>query len=280
MWADILHINSKLYDIPPYEILNFGRAGLGNTGIMYMMEVARKLYNMQCSDEHQDLIGVIWTSSDRVDVLMPSTDNTTNNVNEVGFTSIGCIYNNLDNDDSVINREYVTKYTSWQDQLLRTLFAISTTNNTYDISFNGFHRPFETYEPIDAKLVPGGAKNYVPMMISKQMLSHSNNLYNFVEPDYTRVDGDDHPFPLTSLCYIEKIIAPKMNIELHPELRKTVSDLDVEIMQAIQSQNENEDYWDDKNHWFAETLGTHYANTNCIDFPFLEMYSSLFNDIN
>lgn len=176
-WADIVRYS---IDAPVY---NWALGGMGNVGIYHRLIECDLKYKFT----EKDIIIIQWTSWTREDRFIER------------WQSHGNIFNN-----SMYDENFIKKYWSWENDVIKNCTAIISANKTFNINFQttmipiGIPEFITTYTNIEDSDITNFYINNLP-----------NNIVNFPNEKNTKFYGkciDGHPDPLTHLYFYNNIL--------------------------------------------------------------------------
>lgn len=183
-WSDII---AQDLDI---ENHNYAKAGMGNQGIACRTIEANEKHNFN----NKDLVCILWSSWQRVDLLKDGK-----------WITEGNILNSDYYDD-----EYLSKHWSEENDIVRNRTAILHTNaylKSLNVDLFQGHK-----DKVDNSLP--GFQNIFPM---------SKNVYK----------TDSHPSVLEHLSFVEKVIYPYLGYKLKDSTKHWCRDMEIKIQQIV-----------------------------------------------
>lgn len=188
-WADLISASLKEQG---YECYNFGKNGIGNFAIASSIARADSIFSF----DEDDIICVVWTSWYREDRFISTNNNLAPN-----WANVGSVFRN-----SVYDDEFIAKYWSLENDIIKNCTAISLCQKAYNLNFEGFmshdgsgevrKHSFSDYTSdfLNFNFKNAFDKNYAGV------LSPLDQFINLIE--------GGHPLPAGHLEYVKEVIQP------------------------------------------------------------------------
>lgn len=191
-WADII-----AYDLAiPHE--NWGISGLGNVGIHSRL-LECDLRNTFKTD---DIILVVWSTwgrEDRYDVAMGRFD-------RPSWSSAGDIMHSYD-------KEFIDKYWSINNDLMKNSTAIISANKMFDIKFNG-HISTPLSSLYNDSLLSFSENEKEIALFYEPCIPNDGEYVLSKHPCRYQNINDTHPDIISHLNYVIEYVCPKLNMTL------------------------------------------------------------------
>lgn len=187
-WVDVIRYS---VDIPVY---NWGYGGIGNVGIFHRLVEC----DLKNKFTDKDLILVQWSSWTREDRFLQK------------WSDRGNIFTVAEYDI-----QWIKKYWSWDNDVIKNSTAIITANKLFDIKFQTTMIPIGVPESIIENNENNNITKFYFDMLPKTIV-------NFPNEKNTMYYGncvDNHPDPLTHLYFYEEIL--RKSLCYLPECKKT-----------------------------------------------------------
>ena len=235
-WADLLAYH---YHLEGNEVYVYGKAGLGNMGILQTIMLVDQIYKFT----PDDIICVVWSSMDRVDFIEDI------DYGEFKWTAGGSIYTNCN-----LDTLYADTFHVWQQDIFSTATAINCANKIANISFNGMIEPYEGYDKL-IQTRPGLEGDLKNRLIKEKIrcadlfadIKNHQNFYDSlrdVEVRISSVHDDGHPLPNVAYSYVSECVAPALGIKLNPKVNNVASATTDIIYEEYSKGSPADDYFD------------------------------------
>jgi hypothetical protein len=207
-WADII---IKEYESRGFQGINYGRAGMGNMGILHTM--IRADYEHGFTD--QDIIAVVWTSWNREDRYLNDTWQFHGNI----------LHNHF------YDHHFIKNYWSLEDDLIKNITAITCARKAFNLSFEGSIAENESVRSYSND----------PILTCFNNIKMANNVDSIREARYTQYTStekiwnqlDGHPLISDYSCYANQVVCPALGITLSDQTLEWVHDQDNEFQKLV-----------------------------------------------
>jgi len=204
-WADILK------ECTECKTYNFGRAGIGNVGIMHKIIEADLKYKFT----KDDVIAIVWSCWSREDRYHSGE-----------WASHGNVFNN-----PLYDRKFIRKYWSYENDIVKNATAIICINKLFSeiIGFQGHivspggSEPYE--QPTSCNLQEEKLFNFYMEHIPITNIFKNNDLYEF----------DGHPSVLEHLEFVIDNVCQPLNITVSSSTELYYRTLNTDIREIADS---------------------------------------------